>query len=52
MIKAIDIASLTGITTSILFITIGAFVSFHVLITSLVALAVSVCAKGIASNLK
>ena len=52
MIKAIDTASLAGIATSILFITIGAFISLHVLITSLIALAISVCARGIASNLK
>lgn len=52
MIKAIDTASLVAIPTSILFVTIGAFISFHVLVTSLIALSISVCARGIASNLK
>lgn len=52
MVKTISMVSVAGIATSTIFMVIGAFVSLHVLITSLIALAVSVCGKGIATNLK
>jgi hypothetical protein len=52
MVKTMSFIGMAGIAASTILAIVGVFISFHVLITALIAFTSSVALQGIASNRK